>query len=164
MIITKNKTLKTTESILIDIRYGFNNIIAQNHPIYNITINNTGCKTKVELRFYLTNKLFNKIKNVYKDSDEVINYFFMIEYPTKVSIGNQIPETCEVHVHIVLGTTLTDQTIKNFIEDTFPKLKGTDKIYIKDITKRDDKQNFVNYLTKQRNYITIDSYNFKIKI
>jgi hypothetical protein len=162
MIITKNKTLKTTESILSDIVYGFNNLISQNHPIYNITINKTGCKTKEELRFYLTNKLFNKIKNDFKNSDEVINYFFMIEYPTKVSMGNQIPETCEVHVHIVLGTTLTEQTIKKYILDTFQI--QTDKVYIKDITQRDDKHNFVNYLTKQRNYITTDSYNFKIKI
>jgi hypothetical protein len=162
MIITKNKTLKSTENLLNDIRYGFNNLIAQNHPIYNITINKTGCKTKKELRFYLTNKLFNKIKNDYKYSVEVINYFYMIEYPTKVSMGNQIPETCEVHAHIVLGTTLTEQTILKYIIDTFQI--QTDKVYIKDITKRDDKHNFVNYLTKQRNYITSDSYNFKIKI
>ncbi len=160
MIITKNKTLKTTETILDNIRYGFNVLIAQNAPIYNITINDTGCKTKEELRFCLTNKLFNKMKNDYKNTDEVVNYFFMIEYPTKVSIGNQIPDSCEVHVHIVFGTTLPEEIIKRYIENTF----FNSKIYIKDITKRDDKHNYINYLTKQKNYITIDSYNFKIKV
>ena len=84
----------------------------------------------------------------------------MIEYPTKVSMGNQIPDSCEVHVHIVFGTTIPEEIIKRYIENTF----FTDKIYIKDITKRDDKHNYINYLTKQKNYITIDSYNFKIKV
>ena len=161
MIVSKKKnTPKTTQMMLDDITYGFYKITSQNIPILSITINNTGCKTKEELRFYLTNKLFNRIKKDYKNSIEIINYLFIIEYPTKVSMGNQIPDNCEVHTHIVLGTTLSENVIQYYIQTTF----YNPYIFIEDITKRDDKNNYINYLTKQNYYLTDDSYNYKINL
>lgn len=160
MILKKNKAPKTTQMIFDDIVYGFHKIISQNNPIYSITINNTGCKTTQELRYYLTNKLFNQIHKNYKNSFEKLNYLFVIEYPTKVSMGNQIPDTCEVHTHIILETTLSPQHIQFYIEATF----RNPYIYIEDITKRNDKNDFIGYLTKQRNLLTTDNYNYKITI
>lgn len=144
--------------IVDDIRYGFNKIIAQNHSVLAITITDTECKTTEELKFHLTNKLFNKIHKEYKKSFEIINYLFVIEYPTKVSMGNQIPDHCEVHSHIVLGTTLKKEYLEYYIQTIF-KNSNT---YIEDITKRNDKENYINYLLKQRDVLTINNYNYKI--
>ena len=160
VLLKKNNTPKTTQMIEDDIRYGFYIITSQNNPIYSITINDTGCKTTEELRFILTNKFFNRIFKDYKNSFEKLNYLFVIEYPTKVSMGNQIPDNCEVHTHIVLETTITPQHLEYYIQTTF----RTPNIYIEDITKRNDKTNYVNYLIKQKDLFTTDNYNYKICI
>ena len=60
-LIKKNNKSKTTQEIVDDIKYSINKITSQNTPILSITITNTSCRTKEELRFHLTNKLFNKI-------------------------------------------------------------------------------------------------------
>lgn len=159
-LIKKNNHTKTTQIILDDIRYSFNKIISQKHSILSITITNTNCKTSEELKFCLTNKLFNRIHKENKHTYEILNYLFVIEYPTKVSIGNQIPDNCEVHTHIVLGTTLLPQQIEYYIQTTF----SNPNIYIEDITKRNDKENYINYLIKQRAYLTDNNYNYKIVI
>lgn len=160
MLIKKNNTPKTNEMIVADMKYGFYKLMKQNNPILSITINNTGCKTKEELRFHITNKLFNKIHKDYKGTFETtLNYLFIIEYPTKVSMGNQIPNNCNVHTHIILETTLPIKQIEYYIQTTFKN----PKIYIENITKRNDKLNYINYLTKQTNLLTIDSYNYKIQ-
>lgn len=144
--------------IVDDIRYGFHKIISQSLPILSITITNTNCKTTEELKFYLTNKLFNRIHKENKHSFDVLNYLFVIEYPTKVSMGNQIPDNCDVHTHIVLGTTLLPQQIEYYIQTTF----RNPNIHIEDITKRNDKNNYINYLIKQKDYLTDNNYNYKI--
>jgi hypothetical protein len=158
-VLKKKNTSKTTEMIVDDIRYSFHKLTQQNNSILSITISNTGCKTKEELRFFLTNKFFNRIHKEYNNTLEIINYLFIIEYPTKVSMGNQIPENCDVHTHIILDTTLTSKQIEYYIQTIF---KNPD-IYIENITKRNDKLNYVEYLTKQKNLLTSDSYNYKIK-
>lgn len=159
-LLKKKNTPKTTQMIVDDIRYSFHKITSQNNPIYSITIKNTDCKTTEELRFFLTNKLFNQINKDYRNSFEKLNYLFVIEYPTKVSMGNQIPDNCEVHTHIVLETTISPQHLEYYIQTTFKN----PNIHIEDITKRNDKNNYVNYLIKQHNYLTNDSYNYKIRI
>jgi hypothetical protein len=158
-ILKKKKTPKNTQMIVDDIKYTFHKLTQQNNPVLSITINNTGCKTKEELRFFLTNKFFNRIHKEYNNTLEILNYLFIIEYPTKVSMGNQIPENCDVHAHIILETTLTLKQIEYYIQTIF---KNPD-IYIEDITKRNDKLNYMEYLTKQKNLLTSDSYNYKIK-
>lgn len=159
-LIKKKNTPKSTQTIVDDIIYSFNKITSQNTPIYAITITNTNCKTTEELRFHLTNKLFNRIHKDYKQSLEVLNYSFVIEYPTKVSMGNQIPDNCEVHTHLILGTTISKEHIEYYIQTTF---RNPD-ILIEDITKRDDKMNYANYLIKQKHLLTDDNYNYKIKL
>ncbi len=140
--------------------YGFQKILSQNHPIYSITISNTQIKTSEELRFNLTNKLFNRLHKDYKNTYEVINYLFVIEYPEKVSRGNLLPDNCEVHSHIVVATTLLPQQIEYYIQTTF-KNPG---IHVERIDNRTDKENFVNYLIKQEHLLTDDNYNYKINI
>ncbi|MFT7251554.1 MAG: hypothetical protein ACI9FW_001294 [Flavobacterium sp.] len=160
-ILKKKNALKTTEMIVDDIKYSFYKLTQQSNPILSITINNTGCKTKEELRFLLTNKFFNKIHKDYQEIFETtLNYLFVIEYPTKVSMGNQIPNNCNVHVHIILETTIPEKNIESYILTTFKN----PNIYIEDITQRNDKLNYVNYLIKQKDIFNIDSYNYKIKI
>jgi hypothetical protein len=115
------------------------------------------------LRFNLTNKLFNKIHKDYKQTFEIVNYLYVIEYPTKVSMGNLIPDNCIPHTHIILETTLPIDVIRNYIKTIF-NIKKKKDIYIENITKRNDKLNYVNYLTKQINILTDDNYNYKINI
>lgn len=144
-----------------DIVYGFNKLIAKNNPIYHITITNINIKSPEQLRFQLTNKLFNKIFRFYKKSLISLNYLFIIEYPEKVSRGNMMVDNCDVHSHIVLETDLPIENIRFFIEMTF---SSTDKnwLSIERIDKRNDKLNFRNYLIKQTSIFTDDNYNYKI--
>ena len=162
MILKKKNSPKTTQMIEDDIRYSFRKITSQNNPILSITINNTNCNTAKELRFNLTNRLFNKIYKDYKQSFEVVNYLFVIEYPTIVSMGNLIPKSCKPHSHIILETTLSIEIVNTYIQNIFEINKSD--IYIEDITKRNDKNNYVNYLIKQKNLLTTDNYNYKITI
>jgi hypothetical protein len=163
MLLKKKNNLKTTQMIADDIRYSFNKLTSQNNPILSITINNTNCKTAKELRFNLTNRFFNKIYKDYIQSFEVLNYLFVIEYPTIVSMGNYIPNSCNPHTHIILETTLQIEVIRNYIKTIFD-IKRKKDIYIENITKRDDKLNYANYLTKQIDILTDDNYNYKINI
>ncbi len=160
MLLKKKNNLKTAQMIADDIKYSFQKLTSQNNPILSITINNTDCKTAEELRFNLTNRLFNKIHKDYKQTPEIINYLFVIEYPTKVSMGNLIPESCKPHTHIILETTLPKNIIEFYIHSTFRNVD----VYIENITKRDDKLNYANYLIKQINILTDYNYNYKINI
>lgn len=160
MTIKKKNEPKSIEKIVDDITYSFAKLTSQNSPILSITINDTGCKSKEELRFQLTNKFFNKINRDYKQTPEILNYLFVIEYPTKVSMGNLIPDNCIPHAHIILETTIDEKTIEFYIHDSFK----TPDIYVENITKRSDKNNYLNYLLKQKNLFDIDSYNYKIKL
>ena len=84
MLLKKKNNPKTTQMIANDIRYSFQKLTSQNNPILSITINNRDCLTVEKLRFNLTNKLFNKIHKDYKQTFEIVNYLYVIEYPTKV--------------------------------------------------------------------------------
>lgn len=159
-LIKKKNAPKTIEMVVSDMEYSFHKIISQNHPVLSITITNTQSKSEKDLNFKLTNKLFNSLHKDYKHTFEAINYLFVIEYPTKVSQGIEIPDNCDVHTHIVLGTTLPQNVIESYIQSTFLN----PDIYIEDITKRNDKIFYINYLTKQRNYLTNEIYNYKIQI
>lgn len=160
MLLKKNKGYKTTLKIINDISYAFNTILSQNQPIYFLTVSNTKIKTNKEMRFILTNKIFNKLHKDPENTFEVINYLYIIEYPEKVSRGNLIPDNCEVHTHIVLGTTISTQQIEYLINKNFTK----PDIDIKRIDNRDDKTYLKNYLSKQENLLNDDNYNYKIKL
>ena len=144
-----------------DIVYGFNKIIAKNNPIYHITITNLNIKSPKELRFQLTNKLFNKISRSYKKSIYSLNYLFIIEFPEIVSRGNMMVDSCDVHSHIVLETDLPIENIRFFIEMAFSS-NDKDWLNIERIDKRNDKLEFSNYLIKQTSIFTDDNYNYKI--
>ncbi len=147
-----------------DIIYSFNLLTKQNDnnkniKMLSITITDTIAKHLKDLRHLLTNSLFNTIHKEYKKTNEIMNYLFIIEYPEIVSKGIKIPSTCNVHSHIVLNTTLPKEVIEYYIQSS---IKGD--IYIEEITKRNDRNNYVNYLLKQINLFTDDNYNYKITI
>lgn len=160
MLIKKNKAHKTIQMIENDIRYGFSRIMLQKESIYHLTISNTQIYCPAELRFKLTNKLFNSIHKDNLKTNAKVNFLFVIEYPEKVSRGNYIPENCEVHGHIVLSTTLAPQQLEYYIKSTFIK----PDFQFEKINYRKDKNNLVNYLVKQKHLFTNQNYNYKIEI
>jgi hypothetical protein len=164
MLIKKNNEVKTSSIICNDIRYSFNLLskqIDENKIIkmLSITITDTVAKHLTDLRHLITNSLFNTINKEYKKTNEIVNYLFVIEYPEAVSKGEIVPSNCKVHSHIVLNTTLSKETIEYYIQQS---TKG--EVYIEDITKRNDRNNYVNYLVKQSKLFTNDNYNYKITI
>ena len=160
MLLTKKKGFKTTQNIKNDIVYSFNKIISQKNPIYFITISNTDISSAEQLRFTLTNKIFNTIHNEYKNTFEVINFLYVIEYPEKVSRGNMMPENCEVHTHIILETTLIPQQIKYYIEINFLN----PDIDIIRVDNRNHKMNLIDYVHKQEHILRNNTSNYKINI
>jgi hypothetical protein len=167
MTITKKRGAKTPQMIESDIRYGFNKIMSQKRPIYLLTISNTNFTEPKQLQF-LIRTFFNKIKNDYRFSFEKTNYLSVIEYPEIVSRGNMIPVNCKVHTHIVLETDLKPCVIEYYANIIF----NTDEVlYCKNgwydlekISDRDDKNQLINYLTKQKDIFTDDNYGYKIEL
>jgi hypothetical protein len=159
MLLKKKKSgFKSIQMIEDDIRYGFNKIMSQNERIYHFTISDTHICSVEELRFILTNKIFNSIHKDYKNSFETLNYLFVIEYPEKVSRGNFIPDSCEVHTHIVLSTSLSPEQVNFYIKTTLKKYD----VFYERIDNRNDKYNLINYLLKQKELFTDSNYNYKI--
>lgn len=136
---------------------------------YFITITDTLSPHPKDLNFTLTNKLFNTIWKDYKKSFEVVNYIFVIEYPGAITkkfknykaaqIELELLESCEVHTHIVLNTTLTKEVFESYIYTTFqnPNIKTID------ITDNPKRENLINYFKKQE-YLDDESYNYKITL
>jgi hypothetical protein len=158
MIIKKKKGSKSVKMIEDDIRYGFRKIISQTLPIYFITITNMDIYSVEKLRYILTNKFFKQIHRDYKNSYDIINYLYIIEYPEKVSRGNMIPNNCYIHTHIIMGTSINTHHIRFYIENTFIK----HNTLIKRIDKRSDKLNLENYFVKQKDNFKDTNYNYKI--
>ena len=167
----KKRGRKTTEYVVNDIKEAFSYLIAQKtfptckNSIYSITTTHTGCKHEKDLNHVITNRLFNNIKSDYKNSCEHTNYLFVIEFPEVISIGNYLPNNCNIHAHIVLNTSLTEETILKYTEQAFSIKKSNLEIVIEDITFRNDREKYKGYLVKQgiNNYILSDSsYNYKI--
>ena len=164
MLIKKDNKVKTSSIICSDIRYSFNLLskqIDENKIVkmLSITITDTIAKHLTDLRHLLTNSLFNTINTEHKKTNEIVNYLFVIEYPEAVSKGKIVPSNCNVHSHIILNTSLSKEVIKDYIQQS---TKGD--IYIEDITKRNDRNNYVNYLVKQIELFTNENYNYKIKL
>ncbi len=166
----KKRGYKTKEMAITDIEIAFDYLINQkdfmtgDNKIISITLTNTGCKHEKDLNHIITNRLFNTIKNDYRNSKEHINYVFVIEYPELISQGNYLPTNCEVHTHIVINTSLMLERIAGYIMTTLPN--SVDAL-LEDITDRNDKSMYIGYLVKQakNNYIfSDDSYNYKISI
>jgi hypothetical protein len=162
MIIKKDNSNKTSSEISNDIINAFTKLVKQKDSeksikMLSITITDTIAKHNKDLRHLLTNSLFNSIHKDYKNTIEVINYLFVIEYPEIISKGKLLPNNCNVHSHIILNTTLSKDVIEYYIQQS---TKGD--IYIEDISNRNDRDNYVNYLIKQSNLFTNDNYNYKI--
>jgi len=166
----KSRESKATELVINDIQDAFCYLIQQKNfatdrnSILSITITNTGCKHEKDLNHVITNRLFNTIKNDYKDTMEHTNYLFVIEYPELVSIGKHLPTNCEVHSHIVINTSLTEENIMKYLRQTF---SSSVNIAMEDITMRNDKEKYRGYMVKQgrKNYfLSNNSYNYKINV
>ena len=154
-----------------DIRYGFDCLISQTQKndtkssIIKFDINYTNSKHTKDLNFKLTNKVFNSLhKQFYY---EKLNYLFVIEYNEILSRGNYLIDDLDevrVHTHIVVDTTIPLTILQKKFKNVLGKQSD---IYSENITKRNDKNIYINYLVKQNrenNYLTFNSYNFKINM
>ena len=170
-MITKKKKGEITDTFKVvdDIRYGFDCLISQTQKndtksnIIKFDINYTNSKHTKDLNFKLTNKVFNSLhKQFYY---EKLNYLFVIENNEILSRGNYLIDELDevrVHTHIVIDTTIPLTILEKKFKDVLGKQSD---IYLENITKRTDKSNYINYLVKQNrenNYLTFNSYNFKI--
>ena len=146
-----------------DLRYGFECLISQNKSeIIKLDLTNTNAKHIEDLNFKLTNKVFNSLhKQFYY---EKLNYLFVIEYPEIVSRGNYMIDhidKVEFHSHIVIDTSIPFTILQKKIVDI---LGEQCDIYFENISIRNDKKNYINYLVKQNKYLNYKSYNFKIDV
>lgn len=67
--------------------------------------------------------------------------------------------------HVILGTTIPEDTIKDYIYKTFSfKTTREDNVFIENTTLRNDKWKYAGYLIKQSHLLTDDSYNYKALI
>ena len=133
--------------------------------IIKFDINYTNSKHTKDLNFKLTNKVFNSLhKQFYY---EKLNYLFVIEYNEILSRGNYLIDDLDevrVHTHIVVDTTIPLTILQKKFKNVLGKQSD---IYSENITKRNDKNIYINYLVKQNrenNYLTFNSYNFKINM
>lgn len=170
MLIKKNKNKAILEAIDVenDIRYGFKCLVSQNEKndikseIIKIDLTFTNSKHREDLNFKLSNKVFNSLHKQYYY--EKINYLFVIEYPEIVTRGNYMIDNLDqvrVHAHIIIDTSISFNVLEKKMVDVFGKQCD---IYSENITKRNDKENYINYLVKQNKYLNSKSYNFKIDV
>lgn len=170
-LIKKTNYYTNTKDIERDLRYAFNILINQeDFPVRDnktlvITITHTNSKHLQDLRYKLTNLLFNRIHRDYKKTLEHINYLYVIEYSEVVSKGEFVPNKCDIHTHIIMNTSIPKDTIEYYSNNVFPSESPNilDRpVIVEDITKRTDKYNYINYLLKQKHLFTTDNYNYKI--
>ena len=170
-MITKKKKEEITDTfnVVDDIRYGFECLMSQTlkeptkSNIIKFDINYTNSKHTKDLNFKLTNKIFNSLhKQFYY---EKLNYLFVIENNEIISRGNYLLDNLDevrVHTHIVIDTTIPLTILDKKLVQVFGKQSD---IYSENITMRNDKELYINYLLKQNrenNYLNYKSYNFKI--
>lgn len=170
-MITKKKKEEITDTfnVVDDIRYGFECLMSQTlkeptkSNIIKFDINYTNSKHKEDLNFKLTNKVFNSLhKQFYY---EKLNYLFVIENNEIISRGNYLLDDLDevgVHTHIVIDTTIPFSILQKKLVDVLGKQSD---IYSENITNRNDKIFYINYLIKQNKhnkYLTLKSYNFKV--
>jgi len=165
----KKSGTKTLEDVYIDLSKTYRQMLTNEGKFYFITITDTLSPHPKDLNFTLTNKLFNTIWIDYKKSFEIVNYIFVIEYPGAITkkfkndksaqIELELLDSCEVHCHIVLNTTLTKDVVEGYIYSTFnnPNIKTID------ITNNPKRENLINYFKKQE-YLRDESYNYKITL
>ena len=168
--ISKDKKNKTTDIAvrelmgIYEIWLGQKDYPTTGNKTYHITITHTHAKHEEGLHFILTNNLFNRINRDYRYSLDYLNYIFVIEYPEVISQGKLIPKNCDVHAHIVLNTSIHKETLGYYLHSTFDNKAH---IRIDDTTTRNDKGEFIKYLTKQakeNRFLTDRSYNYKISL
>jgi hypothetical protein len=167
--ILKKTGPKSLEDIYFDLSKTYSQMLTNSGCFYFITITDTLSPHPKDLNFTLTNKLFNKIWNDYKKSLEVVNYIFVIEYPGAITkkfkshkgaqIELELLDSCKVHSHIVLNTTLKKEVFESYIYSTFnnPNIKTID------ITNNSKRGNLINYFKKQE-YLNDECYNYKITL
>jgi hypothetical protein len=165
-LIKKITKERTSQEVIKDMIYAFDVLLSQvdklkNNKMLAITITHTIAKHESDLRHLITNKLFNTIHQDYKNTKEHINYLFVIEYPEVITKGEYLPTNCGIHTHIVVNTSLPKEIIEYYINKS---TKGD--VFIEDITKRNDRENLINYMIKQgkMNYLTDINYNYKIDL
>jgi hypothetical protein len=170
-LIKKTHQYSDVNDIERDLRFAFNKLVNQEkfevdyNTTLSLTITHTNAKHLSDLRFQLTNLLFNRIHKDYKNTREHLNYLYVIEYSEVISKGQYIPNRCDIHTHIVLNTSIPKETIEYYSNSVFHSgsIRLLDEVVkIEDITKRTDKNKYIDYLLKQKHLFTSDNYNYKI--
>jgi hypothetical protein len=159
MKLIKKKGYKTLNEIKVDLQKTFSNIITNKGDFYFVTITKNHSPHAKDLNFQITNGLFNRIWKDYKHSKEFTNYIFVIEYPEAISkIDKPIDKlnSCSVHSHILVNTTLSENTLNYYLNTTFKHADIKKEL----INKRPDKKELINYFIKQ-NFLEDDCYNYK---
>lgn len=159
MKLIKKNGYKSLDEIKIDLQKTFSHIISNRGDFYFITITKNKSPHAKDLNFKITNGLFNRIWKDYKHSKEFTNYIFVIEYPeaiSKMDMPIDKLNSCSVHSHILVNTTLTEKTLDYYLNTTFSNAN----IKKERINQRPDKKELINYFIKQ-NFLEDDCYNYK---
>ena len=155
-MIKKNNT--STLTISADISKAFFLLLKQKN-LHHITISDVKVKHIKELNHILTNRLFNSLHKKYRN--ETLNYLFVIEYGSAVSKSNVEVKYLDEHAHIVLSSSLHPNLIKNQIDFAFNKQCNC---LFQNLSERNDKENLVGYLLKQKQLLQKENYNYKISL
>lgn len=141
-----------------DIRKAFS-ILVKKPVLYHITISKTKSKHTADLRYTLTNKLFNALNKQYRHLNYSLDYLFVIEYAGAISKEEEEINGLGEHAHIIVHTSIPSVYIKKQIDIAFNYRHNS---LIDNISNRSDKENLVNYILKQEKLLSKENYNYKI--
>lgn len=160
--IIKTNRLNDTNIIKRDIETIFNKLIKSPYQTYFITYGRFNKKTVKEVNFLLKNKLMNYIWKDNRSSFHIINYLFVIEYPEIITNPSlkyfENIDKIDYHAHLIINTTLPKLTLEYYIKT----LLENNDVDFQNITKRKDMEKLSGYLTKQSEFLTTDSYEYKL--
>lgn len=171
-MIKKNYLIKDRISITNELINAYDTMLSnqrKNHSqLIKIDLTNTNSNEEKKYNFELRVMLDNLRKSIIKNNQS-LNYIYVIELAEEISKGiNLTTNKIKYHSHLILETNLNTNEIINSIKSKFKTVKSFSFVknqnadcYIEDITNRNDKENYINYLLKQRD-INNYSYNFKI--
>ena len=130
--------------------------------LYHIVISNTKSTSARDLTFRLTHHFFNRVHRELRKTNFYLNYLFVLEYPKAVSLPMRRIESVDLHAHATINTNIPYLQLGKVLDNI---LNQRINYYIEDITDRADKENLVQYVTKQsrdNHFLTHDHFNYKI--
>ena len=136
------KSLNTPDFIT-DITKAYQ-ILSKKESLYFITLTGIPTSHVEDLNFQLTNKLFNSIHKDYRNSNEYLNYLFIIEFGGIISKEQEYDNFIRnmgIHVHCIVNTSLLFPQLEFYFKTSF---KSTPNCDFKNITKSNNKDELLN--------------------